>query len=592
MSKWLARRTLFTRTFLLLMVVVNGFAFLTFSILSSAIEEIVSDQIRQQTRDTLNIANTKLQNQLMTGISVLVALRVNDPLLQSLQAPPTTAGERAVVANAVGNVISNAYYALESDLRVAVVSDFDNIYANWDMYDSASILAVRDEYLRRIAAAEAPADTLYSAVFSDVFLTQTGVSRDVYVQLMPLKKARNKQLCGVAMVMVPERDIYETLRFEQEDAHATYLTDRDGVIISARDKTLLGSNAQTVIGDATPERITQSLQTRRTQTTVIDVMSQGYVQRQVTPILTRMATYVLLVLAVVVAACFFITRGVTKPLVRLTKRMVSGNYAAFLQESQNDAGRNEVLLLERGFDVMGRDIEALLAENKRKEQQKRSTEIAALQAQIQPHFLFNTLNTARCSILNHHDEKAAELLYKLTMLLRMTLVKGGEMVPLSEELETVDYYLDIICMRHRVKLVCKKDIAPITEDFLVPKLLLQPVVENCVVHGMLLEQQDGEILIRTEVDDAFWYIFVENNGVLLDQEIDLRGSQAQKHDSFSGMGVKNVNQRLKLYYGEQSGLRLYCEQDRTVAQLTLSLTAPVDAEREKLDSLWGKENSL
>jgi two-component system sensor histidine kinase YesM len=250
--------------------------------------------------------------------------------------------------------------------------------------------------------------------------------------------------------------------------------------------------------------------------------------------------------------------------------MVTDNYFSFLQDRAASMGRNELLLLEDGFEVMCANIRSLISENAQKEQDKRKTEIEALQAQIQPHFLFNTLNTVRSSILNNRGEKAADLLVKLTMLLRMTLVKGDEMITLAEEIETVRYYLGIIGMRHNADITLNTDISPLTEGFLLPKLLLQPVVENCVVHGFLPAQKGGEINIHVYVDGDFWYIDIINDGALIEKEIDLRAG-AKKRDSFSGMGIVNVNRRLKLYYGGSSGLRVYPDGGRTTTRLAIAL---------------------
>ncbi len=591
MRKWVSRQTLFVQTFLLLTLVVAIVAAAAFGVLATEVERIVSEQISRQTRDTLNIANTKLQNLLMTGISILVSVRVDEPLMEALSQEPRTAGEREQISAAVNRVVSKAFFTLEKDQRVAILSIYGDIYANWDMYDAPSLRNVLNDYFARRTAGVAPADVLDSVIVSSFRLTQTGVEQGVYVQLMPLLYGRTKKLCGVAVVLMPEREICEALSFEPYDGHQTFLVDNEERIISAKNKALLGTPVASVLDAADNGYVTCSEETYRTQTTVVDILSRGYVRQQVTPILSRMATYVLLIMAVIVLVCFFVCRSITRPVVQLTRRMVSGNYAAFLQESLLSFGHNEIKLLGRGFDVMVEDIDQLIKENRRKERQKRKSEIAAMQAQIQPHFLFNTLNTARCSILNHHDEKAAELLYKLTMLLRMTLVKGDEMISLREELETVDYYLDIIRMRNGVKFVCRHEIDPVTEDFLVPKLLLQPVVENCIIHGFLPEQDDAQIVIHTEVTDSFCNILIRNNGAVLDKEIDLRKSSAR--DSFSGLGITNVNQRLKLYYGERSGVRLFREGSWTVAQLSIDLSPEEEVDKTLSDLLHGearKEN--
>ncbi len=167
-----------------------------------------------------------------------------------------------------------------------------------------------------------------------------------------------------------------------------------------------------------------------------------------------------------------ISNSITRPLVRLSEKMSEREYTALANDSDQH-GRNEVLVLEYSFRVMQENIRELMAANIQKEQEKRKTEIQALQSQIRPHFLFNTLNTVRYAIQNNNNQKAQDMILALSGLLRMTLVKGDELLPLWEELQTLQYYQNIMLMRTSMHFDTFYQIEPTLEQFLLPKLLLQ-----------------------------------------------------------------------------------------------------------------------
>lgn len=120
---------------------------------------------------------------------------------------------------------------------------------------------------------------------------------------------------------------------------------------------------------------------------------------------------------------------------------------------------------------------------------------------------------------------------------------------------------------------------------LIPKLLLQPVVENCIIHGFAETMQNGIIRISTECHEDFWYIRVSNNGVVVEHEIDLRNTEVSSADRFSGIGTMNVNNRLKLYFGEGSGLRIYADEENwTVSELKIAYENQVEMEERSDES--------
>jgi two-component system LytT family sensor kinase len=166
----------------------------------------------------------------------------------------------------------------------------------------------------------------------------------------------------------------------------------------------------------------------------------------------------------------------------------------------------------------------------------------ALTAQINPHFLFNTLNTVS-SLIRYDPDTARGVVIKLSNILRRLLRKHETFVPLQEELDFIDDYLDIEVARFgRDSLQIHKEIEDPTLDAFVPSMLLQPIVENALKHGLAGKLGGGKITIRTATQDSRLIIEIEDNGVGISED---RMSQVY----VDGIGISNVHERLRVLYG-------------------------------------------
>jgi two-component system LytT family sensor kinase len=189
-------------------------------------------------------------------------------------------------------------------------------------------------------------------------------------------------------------------------------------------------------------------------------------------------------------------------------------------------------------------------EHRLQEQEKLllAAKIEALASQINPHFLFNTL-TSISSLIRSHPETARMLIGKLSGLLRRLLRSHDHFVTLREEMESIDEYLDIEVIRFGPSLKVEKHLSPDTLEILVPSMILQPLVENCVKHGFSRKVGGGRIVIRSRLDNGLAVIEVDDDGAGMSEE---RLSTALGE----GIGLSNVNERLRVIYGEGYGLKL------------------------------------
>jgi two-component system LytT family sensor kinase len=189
-------------------------------------------------------------------------------------------------------------------------------------------------------------------------------------------------------------------------------------------------------------------------------------------------------------------------------------------------------------------------EHRLQEQEKllMAARVEALASQINPHFLFNTL-TSITSLIRSEPETARMVIVKLSGLLRRLLRSQEHFVTLREELEAIDEYLDIECIRFGPKLRIEKSIDPDSLDVVVPSMLLQPLVENSIKHGLSSKIGEGRITIRSVRRDGHAIIDVIDNGVGVPANPGSRGRDG-------GIGLRNVNERLRVIYGANYQLQL------------------------------------
>ena len=229
-------------------------------------------------------------------------------------------------------------------------------------------------------------------------------------------------------------------------------------------------------------------------------------------------------------------------------------------------------------------------EMKLEEQEKLLLEarLDALQSQINPHFLFNTLNSIS-SLVRFDPDRARELILKLSKILRRLLGKHDEFVQLREEIEFVDDYLDIEVVRFgRDKLRVYKHLDPDTLDVVVPSILLQPLVENSIKHGLSAKVDGGSITLRSRLQDGKLVIQVEDDGVGMSAP---PAVAAQTMASGRGIGMMNVAERLHVLFGDEGKMIVQSRDGQgTLVMLELPVLQP-DAGESTLSAIYAARST-
>ena len=260
---------------------------------------------------------------------------------------------------------------------------------------------------------------------------------------------------------------------------------------------------------------------------------------------------VLCVLAFVTMAAI-IARGISKPLRRLAMQMRCSDFNSS-PIGEYKTKRDEVGILEDSFHIMVNKNQELMARNIQNERDKRDAELKALQAQISPHFLFNTLNCIRWAAINQHNQKAADMALALSNLLRMTVINGDELITIEAEIVNLQNYADLFRMRQAVAFTFTETIPQTLKSYRIPKLLLQPLVENALIHGFEGMAEGGVITMTGESTNDGVTISIADNGSGI-APASAKSKRLAKKAQFSGIGMSNVDERIKLNFGKQYGL--------------------------------------
>lgn len=280
---------------------------------------------------------------------------------------------------------------------------------------------------------------------------------------------------------------------------------------------------------------------------------------------------IFLIIAGILAS--YLARLIYRPVQNLTrtvKRVSEGELSTRAQITSQD----EMGDLAMEFNQMLNQIEILIKQLIEKEQLKKDAELEALQYQVTPHFMYNTLNSIKYAALIKGEKELADLIENFVELLQASISKKGAFLTVSEEVHILQNYVRLQEFRSNTAIKVIYEIEPAASDCLIPRLILQPIVENAILHGIDIKKGDSLILISAAVSGEKLEIEIKDNGRGMSEEQirTLLNGQAKKTKGFTAVGIPNVRDRLTLYYGEKSRLRYVSSDQGTTVMIYLPAT--------------------
>jgi len=259
----------------------------------------------------------------------------------------------------------------------------------------------------------------------------------------------------------------------------------------------------------------------------------------------------------------YISSRITAPIQELEKSVNALEEGA-LDTEVYIGGSYEIQHLGRSIGDMAKRIQTLMEDIVAEHESKRKSEFDTLQSQINPHFLYNTLDIIVWMVENEQKQEAVKVVTALARFFRISLSRGKSIIPVKDELEHVRNYLMIQQMRFKNKFVYQIEAEPEVLSLASLKLMLQPLVENAIYHGMEFMDGDGEIVVKAWRQEGNLRFTIADNGLGMTTEQAAGLLTGRTHGSSrrgSGIGVKNVNERIRLYFGEEYGLVIWSEPD-------------------------------
>lgn len=287
--------------------------------------------------------------------------------------------------------------------------------------------------------------------------------------------------------------------------------------------------------------------------TLVSLVPSVFALQSLIPLYLKIVPLVLLILFFSIYLSFILSRYITKPLEPLLQSMQlssKGNFAFELYSTKI----SEINTLISGYDNMLHKISRLIQQIQQIEKEKRKTELEILQAQISPHFIYNTLNSIRWLALMENSPKIAEIISSFSTLLQIINKHPTEFITVEEELTEVSCYLDIMKFRYNTTLEVLWEIEEQTRSYKTLKLIIQPLVENCFYHAFSSSEYTGKIIIRCFQKEHTLFIQVEDNGSGF--SYDSNSIPISASDGHHNIGLANIHNRLQLWFGEEYGLAL------------------------------------
>ena len=266
------------------------------------------------------------------------------------------------------------------------------------------------------------------------------------------------------------------------------------------------------------------------------------------------ATAVLILFAALIVG-WVLSRSLSRPLQQLETAMEQFEQDADHFAFQPVHGTREVQNLSDSFGHMVGRIQRLMTTVREEEVVLRKTELKALQAQINPHFLYNTLDSIAWMCERGKNADAVQMVHALARLFRISISRGHELIPIEKELQHAEAYLQIQKYRYKNQFTYHFTVDESCTQYLCNKITLQPIIENAIVHGLDLMVEDGHIEITVCPDGGDVLLKVSDDGIGMAPEQVAALLQNEPSDR-TGIGIKNVNDRLRIYFGPGYGLSI------------------------------------
>lgn len=410
--------------------------------------------------------------------------------------------------------------------------------------------------------------------FLDKGFTSTTQNEPV-ILISKALNSNNGNPYGIVYLIIREKEFESIYDYFSHDLNNVYVLNEDNTVISSNNNSSLGTKLENFEDEIKNLAINNELGiiyenygnvnfTQRLPDSNLALCGVININKAIREIYdVRKIIFICFIITLItLIIIYLIVKQVTRPLYILIEKMATLGSNKFTEyvEINEVSGISEIEELATTYNYMIKDINCHIKELVKTQKEKRKFEIYALQMQINPHYVFNTLSSIKFLIWQGNKDKSIEVLDSFILLLRNTISKTDEFITMKEEIDNLKHYVLINNTRYGDRIDVQYFIMPNCYDYLVPKLILQPFIENSFFHGFPSGEEGRiEIFIKEENENLNIRIIDNGVGIESDKLEDMKNSKKPSSKGLSGIGVNNVNDRIKLIYGNDYGISIKSE---------------------------------
>ncbi|MGO4497956.1 sensor histidine kinase [Paenibacillus sp. 2RAB27] len=413
---------------------------------------------------------------------------------------------------------------------------------------------------------------------------------NVFTAAKLLQTDNTNKSYGVFVLSVKETSLYNIYKGLLSEGKDIFIVDENMNIISNSTRGLVGSK---LADDPNLEKLTANKENynvsminnqkyltlykkvNRMNWYIVERIPMTLIYKDIDVLKSKIFYIAFICILLSLIAAVLISRTFSLPLRKLSRRIQSYVLKGNVQTVKVNAPVNEMNLLATEYDKMIHKLESTISELVKNQEEKRVAELQALQMQINPHFLYNTLNSIKCLVWVQKTHLIEPTINALVNLLEHTINRSHEYISIKDEVENMDHYIYIQQIRTSNPITMHYHIDEELLSYKLPKLLLQPIIENAIFHGLEPNSSEGTISVYgSRYRDGIRIEIIDNGVGMTEQEIESiwDDSGERAHSRFSGIGVRNVDERLKLNFGRLYGLTITSQPGKGTS---VALTLPI-----------------
>lgn len=523
-----------------------------------------SNKVQVYTSQLINQVNTTIDSKLMIYNNITRQIYYNTDIINSLQKISPDPYKKMLIEKSVSDTILSLVNVDKYVLSAYILT------AGMDIYYVGYGTPAPEENFSKIKELAARGDG--RVVWTPTEKTQS-VFNDLAFRALREIKSQDGRRAGTLVLIIKEEffnDLYQNINFGYRSNN--FIVTKNLMLVSSKDKKSIGKRMnqtylKRVVNEGHGNFIT-SIEGKKslvvfssssiTGWTFVSVIPMKEILKDVYTIRNTIALIMLIFLFFLILLTFMLSRRITNPIKKLSDTMKivqAGHFDVTIENSNND----EIGSLSRSFNTMIGKVNELIQALKEKEKAKAKAELYALQSQINPHFMYNTLNSIKFMAVLNNQDSIKNMVSSLIALLKNAAKNSDELIQIGQEMELIQNYIYIQSVRFGDFSV-NYHIPEELKKHKIMKFTMQPVVENSILHGFGGKNIYGNIDIYVEANQEQIIIRVRDNGLGMDQET-LSGLFSEKAaNGYSEMGIKNINDRIKLNYGEKYGIHVRSEE--------------------------------